>query len=97
MLLLLHFNDNYFSEIFSSKRDQPLTSREKLSLCQSVSESLITGGKSGTDAQKLIGIGMETLLVLIDDQDPDVRMSADEALNRVIRVCIYFYILSDHN
>ncbi|RXG61207.1 Huntingtin [Armadillidium vulgare] len=74
--------------LLSSKRDQPLTSREKLSLCQSVSESLITGGKSGTDAQKLIGIGMETLLVLIDDQDPDVRMSADEALNRVIRTII---------
>lgn len=63
-----------------------MTSRDKLSLCQSVSESVISGTKSGSDSQKLIAIGIETLMVLIDDQDPDVRMNADEALNRVIRV-----------
>ena len=57
-----------------------------MALCQSISDSVITGARVGSETQKLISIGIETLVVLIDDDNPDVRMNADEALNRVIRV-----------
>ena len=35
---------------------------------------------------------METFITLIDDADVDIKMVADECLNRVIRVRKFFYI-----
>ena len=34
---------------------------------------------------------METFITLIDDSDVDVKMIADECLNRVIRVRSFFF------
>ena len=39
-----------------------------------------------SDTHKILSVGIETLLLLTDDSDPDVRMNANEALNKVIRV-----------
>ena len=41
---------------------------------------------STSDFPKFLGVCMETFITLIDDSDIDVKMVADECLNRVIRV-----------
>ena len=38
------------------------------------------------DFPKFLGIAMETFLMLCDDPESDVRMVADECLNRTIKV-----------
>ena len=47
---------------------------------------------SAADFPKFLGICMETFITLIDDSDVDVKLVADECLNRVIRVRISFHI-----
>ncbi|CAL4162698.1 unnamed protein product, partial [Meganyctiphanes norvegica] len=66
-----------------SKKELVLNSRDKVVHCSVISEALI-GAKSG-DIQKLLSVGIETLLLLTADPDQDVQMNANEALNRVIR------------
>lgn len=47
------------------------------------------------DFPKFLGIAMETLTTMCDDADVDVRIVADECLNRLIRVSIvliYIYL-----
>jgi len=48
--------------------------------------NLLWCGSSAADFPKFLGITMETFITLIDDSDIDVKMVADECLNRVIRV-----------
>jgi len=38
------------------------------------------------DFPKILGIAMETLITMCDDTDVDVRIVADECLNKLIRV-----------
>ena len=38
------------------------------------------------DFPKFLGIAMETLITMCDDADVDVRIVADECLNKLIRV-----------
>ena len=38
------------------------------------------------DFPKFLGIAMETFLLMCDDKESDVRMAADECLNRTIKV-----------
>lgn len=42
--------------------------------------------RSVTDFPKFLGIAMETFLLMCDDKESDVRMAADECLNRTIKV-----------
>ena len=67
------------------------TSRDKIVHCSYITDALINAKVGATDTNKLLAVGIETLLVLIDDSDPDVRMNADEALNRVIRVSSSYF------
>lgn len=66
--------------------------------CQTVSEVAVMGccksARDSTpraDTNRLLTVAIETLLLLADDQLPDVRMTADEALNRIVRVSEYIY------
>jgi hypothetical protein len=45
------------------------------------------------DFPKFLGIAMETLTTMCDDADVDVRIVADECLNRLIRVSIVLIFL----
>ena len=49
--------------------------------------------RSNADFPKFIGIAIETLITMCDDVDVDVRIVADESLNRLIRVSFKFYSL----
>ncbi|KAG7155913.1 Huntingtin-like [Homarus americanus] len=66
-----------------SKKDQVLSSKEKAATCSVIADALV--GAKPTEIQKLLSVGIETLLLLTADSDPDVRMNANESLNRVIR------------
>ncbi|XP_050730332.1 huntingtin-like isoform X2 [Eriocheir sinensis] len=66
-----------------SKKDQILSSKEKAATCSVIADALVSA--KPTEIQKLLSVGIETLLLLTADADPDVRTNANESLNRVIR------------
>ena len=43
------------------------------------------------DFPKFLGIAMETFLLMCDDKESDVRMAADECLNRTIKVIVKWF------
>lgn len=42
---------------------------------------------------QVLSLSIETLLILCNDDESDVRMVADETLNKIIRVIFKFYNL----
>ncbi len=42
--------------------------------------------RTSPEFQKLLGIAMEMFLLCSDDKESDVRMVADECLNKIIKV-----------
>lgn len=44
------------------------------------------GNRTSPEFQKLLGIAMEMFLLCSDDSESDVRMVADECLNKIIKV-----------
>lgn len=44
------------------------------------------GSRTSPEFQKLLGIAMEMFLLCSDDSESDVRMVADECLNKIIKV-----------
>lgn len=48
--------------------------------------------KSAPNFPSLLSFSMETLFVMCDDQDSNVRLVADECLNRIIRVRIMCFL-----
>ena len=77
-----------YCHFHSSKKDQVLNSKDKAATCAIIADALV--GAKTTDIQKLLSVGIETLLLLTADADPDVRMNANESLNRVIRVSMFY-------
>ena len=49
-------------------------------------KSIQTHYRNVADFPKFLGIAMETFLLMCDDKESDVRMAADECLNRTIKV-----------
>lgn len=45
-----------------------------------------SGTRTSPEFQKLLGIAMEMFLLCSDDKESDVRMVADECLNKIIKV-----------
>lgn len=61
--------------------------KEKISLCVTTADTFCSspGLKSGGVNVMLLSFAMESLLQMCNDSDSDVRMTADESLNRIIR------------
>uniref|UniRef100_T1IW53 Huntingtin n=1 Tax=Strigamia maritima TaxID=126957 RepID=T1IW53_STRMM len=73
-------------EITVKKREQPLTSKEKILHCTTIADAISSPSlRLVQDFPKFLGIAMETFLLCCDDTDADVRMVADECLNRTIK------------
>ncbi|XP_074640755.1 huntingtin-like [Tubulanus polymorphus] len=71
------------------KKDQPLGKKEKSLNCNVVADSICASNlRSLADFPKFLGIAMETFLMLCDDKESDVRMVADECLNRTIKTLL---------
>lgn len=61
--------------------------KEKISHCLTIADAMCHPGvKGASNFSQLLSIAIEILLQLCDDCHSDVRMIADESLNRVIRV-----------
>ena len=61
--------------------------KEKISHCLTIADAMCHSGvKGASNFSQLLSIAIEVLLQLCDDCHSDVRMIADESLNRVIRV-----------
>lgn len=87
----------YFSY---SKREPTLGKRERMAHCQMAADSVVaaynTKGRATSSAgdssnkakdnSRLLALTVETLLLMADDKQPDVWMTAGEALNKIVRV-----------
>lgn len=77
--------------------------KEKIFLCVTTADTLCSspGLKTGGVNVVLLSFAMESLLQMCNDVDSDVRMTADESLNRIVRVSdvskyniIYHFIIT---
>ena len=66
--------------------DETMTKKDKISHCVSVTDVLCSQGiKNSPESAKYLSMAMEMFFTLLDDPESDVRMVADENLNRMTR------------
>ncbi|ESO95031.1 hypothetical protein LOTGIDRAFT_160793 [Lottia gigantea] len=78
-------------EITSSakKKDQPPSKKDKMVNCNVVADCICAVNmRSVPDFPKFLGIAVEAFLTLCDDPESDIRMVADECLNRTIKTLL---------
>ncbi|XP_078717925.1 huntingtin isoform X2 [Lampetra fluviatilis] len=69
-----------------TKKEGPANKKERISYCQTIAETIISSNvRNSSDFPKFLGIAVETFLLCCDDTEADVRMVADECLNKVIK------------
>ncbi|XP_029601152.1 huntingtin isoform X1 [Salmo trutta] len=80
------------AEEMAQKQKKELATTKKdrvahcLTICENiVAQSLSCGIRTSPEFQKLLGIAMEMFLLCSDDRESDVRMVADECLNKIIK------------
>uniref|UniRef100_A0A668A422 Huntingtin n=1 Tax=Myripristis murdjan TaxID=586833 RepID=A0A668A422_9TELE len=71
----------------SAKKEQATTKKDRVTHCLTICENIVAQSLSRTspEFQKLLGIAMEMFLLCSDDSESDVRMVADECLNKIIK------------
>eukprot|EP00066_Takifugu_rubripes_P022022 XP_011611288.1 PREDICTED: huntingtin isoform X1 [Takifugu rubripes] len=68
------------------KKEQATTKKDRVSHCLTICENIVAQSlRTSPEFQKLLGIAMEMFLLCSDDSESDVRMVADECLNRIIK------------
>ncbi|XP_047435099.1 huntingtin isoform X7 [Mugil cephalus] len=69
------------------KKEQAATKKDRVTHCLTICENIVAQSLSRTspEFQKLLGIAMEMFLLCSDDSESDVRMVADECLNKIIK------------
>ena len=66
--------------------DETMSKKDKIAHCVSVTDLVCSqGGKNSPEAAKCLVMAIEMFFTLLDDQDADIRMVADENLNRMTR------------
>uniref|UniRef100_A0A8C3A9Z9 Huntingtin n=1 Tax=Cyclopterus lumpus TaxID=8103 RepID=A0A8C3A9Z9_CYCLU len=67
--------------------DSATTKKDRVTHCLTICENIVAQSLSRTspEFQKLLGIAMEMFLLCSDDSESDVRMVADECLNKIIK------------
>ncbi|EGD75961.1 hypothetical protein PTSG_00669 [Salpingoeca rosetta] len=70
----------------SSNHDTPAKKSERMAACTSLSDAVCSRqNKAGEDFKRLLQLTIEGLLIACADVDSDVRLQADECLNRTIK------------
>ncbi|XP_077992227.1 huntingtin-like [Glandiceps talaboti] len=70
----------------AKKKETVITKKDRVSHLTIIADAMCTQTfRTMADFPKFLGISMETFLIACDDPEPDVRMSADECLNRTIK------------
>ncbi|XP_044202216.1 huntingtin isoform X1 [Thunnus albacares] len=72
------------------KKEQAATKKDRVTHCLTICENIVAqslspGSRTSPEFQKLLGIAMEMFLLCSDDSESDVRMVADECLNKIIK------------
>ncbi|XP_052365393.1 huntingtin-like isoform X3 [Oncorhynchus keta] len=72
------------------KKELATTKKDRVAHCLTICENIIAqslscGIRTSPEFQKLLGIAMEMFLLCSDDRESDVRMVADECLNKIIK------------
>ncbi|XP_054459695.1 huntingtin [Anoplopoma fimbria] len=68
------------------KKEQATTKKDRVSHCLTICENIVAQSlRTSPEFQKLLGIAMEMFLLCSDDSESDVRMVADECLNKIIK------------
>ncbi|XP_076466851.1 LOW QUALITY PROTEIN: huntingtin-like [Babylonia areolata] len=77
------------AEESTKKKDQPPSKKEKILHCNAVADCICAPNmRTIADFPKFLGIAVEAFLTLCDDAEADVRMVADECLNRTIKTLL---------
>lgn len=73
----------------TKKKEPPPNKKDKMLNCNVVADCICAPNmRSIVDFPKFLGIAMETFLMLCDDLEADIRMVADECLNRTIKTLL---------
>ncbi|XP_058495756.1 huntingtin isoform X3 [Solea solea] len=68
------------------KKEQATTKKDRVTHCLTICENIVAHSlRTSPEFQKLMGIAMEMFLLCTDDSESDVRMVADECLNKIIK------------
>nr|XP_023405447.1 huntingtin isoform X4 [Loxodonta africana] len=79
LLSLVQLHVNGKKELLNTKKD-------RVNHCLTICENIVAQSlRNSPEFQKLLGIAMELFLLCSDDAESDVRMVADECLNKVIK------------
>uniref|UniRef100_A0A665U8I2 Huntingtin n=1 Tax=Echeneis naucrates TaxID=173247 RepID=A0A665U8I2_ECHNA len=71
---------------FYLKKEQAATKKDRVTHCLTICENIVAQSlRTSPEFQKLLGIAMEMFLLCSDDSESDVRMVADECLNKIIK------------
>ncbi|KAM8804110.1 huntingtin [Rhynchonycteris naso] len=69
------------------KKELSATKKDRVNHCLTICENIVAQSlRNSPEFQKLLGIAVELFLLCSDDAESDVRMVADECLNKVIKV-----------
>ncbi|XP_065121577.1 huntingtin isoform X5 [Paramisgurnus dabryanus] len=68
------------------KKDLGTSKKDRVTHCLTICENIVAQSlRTSPEFQKLLGIAMEMFLLCADDRESDVRMVADECLNKIIK------------
>ncbi|KAM4708326.1 huntingtin [Discoglossus pictus] len=69
-----------------AKKEPSTNKKDRVSHCLTICENIVAQSlRNSPEFQKLLGIAMELFLLCSDDAESDVRMVADECLNKVVK------------
>ncbi|XP_012592810.1 huntingtin isoform X3 [Microcebus murinus] len=73
-------------QLHRPKKELSATKKDRVNHCLTICENIVAQSlRNSPEFQKLLGIAMELFLLCSDDAESDVRMVADECLNKVIK------------
>uniref|UniRef100_A0AAY4AQL9 Huntingtin n=1 Tax=Denticeps clupeoides TaxID=299321 RepID=A0AAY4AQL9_9TELE len=77
--LTIFFSNRVMTNLATTKKD-------RVTHCLTICENIVAQSlRTSPEFQKLLGIAMEMFLLCSDDKESDVRMVADECLNKIIK------------
>ncbi|KAF2983101.1 hypothetical protein EK904_011151 [Melospiza melodia maxima] len=72
--------------MLNRKKELAATKKDRVNHCLTICENIVAQSlRNSPEFQKLLGIAMELFLLCSEDAESDVRMVADECLNKVIK------------
>ncbi|CAH1783183.1 unnamed protein product [Owenia fusiformis] len=83
------FQPGTMTEEMMKKREQPVSRKDKIINCNMIADCICSPNlRNVQDFAKFLGLSIETFLMMCDDAESDVRMVADECLNRTIKTLL---------